>query len=396
MATVTVIADDLTGALDTGVKFGGDGRAVVVHWRGVPPPCDVLVIDSDSRSLPPVEAVAAVTFWAGAVSGCAYKKVDSTLRGPFAAESWALAQALDCKGVLLAPAAPSLGRTVREGRLYVHGRPLEESGFRADPQYPASTGDVAAMVAAQVGVPIAGLRLDTVRAGADAVAETLHAAHGILVADTVDDADLGTLARALRLAPHWLPAGSSGLAQALAAERGWRPQYVAVSQVSRPQLAVCGSANPASHAQAIALTAALSLPPVVAHSGVDTPTALESQWRRHGVALGTLPEEGLGRERAAAALKDLVQAAAALVRGQRLQSLFVTGGETLRLLADSLGIGSLTAIGEVEAGVVLSCATLPGGQPLSIVSRAGGFGGADLLVRLMARAGRMDAPRQRC
>jgi D-threonate/D-erythronate kinase len=383
MASITVVADDLTGALDTGVKFGGAGRSVVVHWRGAIPSCDVLVIDTDSRAFAPAVAAERIARWAPCVAGTPYKKVDSTLRGPFAAEAQALAGALGLDGVLLAPAAPAVGRVVRGGLLYVAGKPLAETAFRHDPTWPALTGEVAAIVAAQVAVPVALLDLGTVRAGPAAVQAALAASRGIVVADAESDADLLVLAQAVGRCPAWLAAGSAGLAQAMAAARGWQARPVTLPPGRRPQLLLCGSHNAASRAQVAALAVACGLEAAAADSG-DLLGALRGQVRRGGPAIGAMPPAALSRDEARRALAALVDAAATLIVEERLETVFVTGGETLRLLAGALRLGSLRAIGELAPGVVLSRAVTPGGQELAIVSRAGGFGDDALLVRLMA------------
>src|SRR5699024_6989808 len=58
---LAVIADDLTGALDTGVKFAGGRRVVRVRTNIGPPPrpeeqTDVLVIDAELRHKTPEQA----------------------------------------------------------------------------------------------------------------------------------------------------------------------------------------------------------------------------------------------------------------------------------------------------------------------------------------------------
>ena len=386
MALLTVVADDLTGALDTGVKFCGEGRVVSVHWHVATAPCDVLAIDTDSRGLPVEQAAALVTRRAQDVRGAAYKKVDSTLRGPFAAESWALAQAMGLRGVLLAPASPAQGRSVRGGNLYVHGQPLVQAGFASDPTGSPGASDVAAIVAAQVRVEVAHLGLGAIRAGAGAVADALSERRGVVVADSESDTDLLTLARALGLAAGWLPCGSAGLAQAIATERGWHPAPARLTADVRPQLAVCGSHNSASRVQVSSLAAALGLTPVQAGSEAETRAALLEQLRTYTVAVGVLPAVSLSRAEATAALQSLARAAAGLVRSESLHSLFVTGGETLKLVADRLQVTGLQPVGELQPGVVLSRAAVSFGEPLSIISRAGGFGDAGLLVRLMAPA----------
>ena len=55
--TVTIIADDLTGACDAGAVFCGGGPVAVFVAPGAPGPAwPVAAVDSESRALPPADA----------------------------------------------------------------------------------------------------------------------------------------------------------------------------------------------------------------------------------------------------------------------------------------------------------------------------------------------------
>src|SRR3712207_2217190 len=116
-----IIADDLTGAADTGVQLARAGYRAAVAFRGAPVPpaedLDAVALDTDSRAMPAGFAARRVLEATRAVRGAAlvYKKLDSTLRGPLAAE---LAAALGASGrgrVVVAPAFPAAGRTTVDG-----------------------------------------------------------------------------------------------------------------------------------------------------------------------------------------------------------------------------------------------------------------------------------------
>ena len=161
-----VIADDLTGALDTAAPFAAHGwRTCVVPWPGgssrtgspswqrVAGVSDVVVIDTASRHVAPREAArrvaAAVAAARRAEAGAArdgrhfYKKIDSTLRGNVAAELAAFRAATAVACLPLAPAFPAQGRTTRDGAVWVDGRPLRQSAAARDALAPAVSGDLA-------------------------------------------------------------------------------------------------------------------------------------------------------------------------------------------------------------------------------------------------------------
>ncbi len=140
-------ADDLTGAAEIaglGHRFGLTSEVLA---RGEPPGDAALsVIDTDSRLASPAEAARLVAEAAREVSGrpwtFVYKKTDSVLRGPVAAEVAALAAVLGRRRALLVPCNPSLGRTIRGGRYFLGELPLDETAFARDPHHPARTADV--------------------------------------------------------------------------------------------------------------------------------------------------------------------------------------------------------------------------------------------------------------
>ncbi|MDR1439675.1 MAG: four-carbon acid sugar kinase family protein [Clostridiales bacterium] len=108
MVELAVIADDLTGALDTGVQFAKQGVATLVAVEAgadLPAhgsPCPVIVANAESRHLPAGaagERVRRIARGAMAIGAkCLYKKTDSGLRGNIGAELEALIEAAACVG----------------------------------------------------------------------------------------------------------------------------------------------------------------------------------------------------------------------------------------------------------------------------------------------------------
>ena len=93
MHEFVILADDFTGANDTGVQVAKRGLPVSVILRAedIRPGSESMVIDSESRVISETDAYNRVYAMASAVEqtgGCRflYKKVDSTLRGNITAE----------------------------------------------------------------------------------------------------------------------------------------------------------------------------------------------------------------------------------------------------------------------------------------------------------------------
>jgi uncharacterized protein YgbK (DUF1537 family) len=369
-------ADDLTGACDTGAPFAARGLdTLVVVSDGDGPPslpttAAVLVVDTESRVIPVEEARARARSAGSALEAGSprilYKKVDSTLRGRLAAEVDGMLDGAGLAMALLAPAFPAQRRAVVDGRLHVDGRSADETAMARDPAFPPTGASVLALLAAGGVRPVALLPLVTVRRGADAVATRLDrfgATGGrVLAADAETDADLSTLAAAADGRPALL-AGSAGLATALAgrlAPAGPSRHSSPLRRLPRPLLVVAGSAHPATLTQ-------------IARLG-----------RREGLDVVAPPSDGgagdpARRRETVARLADAVRAR---VERARPGALLLTGGETAIAVLRALGAGGLRLAGELEPGIAVGA--LAGGpfDGLVAVTKAGGFGDADALVRV--------------
>src|SRR6184192_643781 len=117
MLEVAVIADDLTGAADTGIAFALAGIPTFVAFGEKSPPDNARIVafDTDSRAI--AADAAASRAGAAATRACergtrtVYKKIDSTLRGNVGAEIAAIFRAMTERGgravVIASPAFPA-------------------------------------------------------------------------------------------------------------------------------------------------------------------------------------------------------------------------------------------------------------------------------------------------
>ncbi|MHB1159801.1 MAG: four-carbon acid sugar kinase family protein, partial [Chloroflexota bacterium] len=111
MVRLGIVADDLTGAMDTGVQFAKEGlHTVVMLGEGALPEAEMVVISTDSRDEPADEAYRRAKEAGLRLAGRAiYKKLDSTLRGNLGPEIEGLLDGLGLGRALVAPAFPSSG-----------------------------------------------------------------------------------------------------------------------------------------------------------------------------------------------------------------------------------------------------------------------------------------------
>lgn len=159
MTRLLTIADDFTGALDTGVQFAARGaRTCVVtdpayDFSRVEAENQVLVLDAETRHLTP-EAACGVVRRAVEEALAAgfthiYKKTDSALRGNVGAELAAVLEGAGAESLAFLPALPKMDRVTRGGVHYIGGVPVAESVFGQDPFEPVRCSSVAEIIAAQ-------------------------------------------------------------------------------------------------------------------------------------------------------------------------------------------------------------------------------------------------------
>ena len=115
-----LLADDLTGALDTAAELSALCGPVRVLWDGdAASTAGSIALDSGTREIERDAAVARVEALARALvgAGIAYKKVDSLLRGHAVAELAACLGLGAWRHCVVAPAFPAQGRITRGGRV---------------------------------------------------------------------------------------------------------------------------------------------------------------------------------------------------------------------------------------------------------------------------------------
>ncbi len=392
--TLTIIADDLTGACDTGCLFAGPAPVGVIAEPGLGrSDAAVVAVDTESRALVASDAdrrvrAAASRLGSRLHAGPLFKKIDSTLRGPVAAELAALLDTGGWDGALVCPAFPAQGRVVRDGVLHVDGVPAHETAIGRDRHYPGATSDVAVILAGGGARAIHRLPLAAVRAGAEAVRDALgRAAGGLVAADAETDADLAVLAGATAPRLAWLLAGSAGLGQAIASALHF-PRATVSLPPGRAWLWVVGSLHAASRAQLAALESA-GAAGVYLGGGEDegaTSPDISAVLRALGHGRPAFLASAPGARRAPREVSRALGAATARVLADAAPDvLAVTGGETAYEVLQALGATRLDLLGAPASGLALGALTVARSdvRPLPLLAKAGGFGARDLFLTLL-------------
>ncbi len=403
---ILIIADDLSGAADCAIACltAGIDSFVALDGDEPVPPAAAIAVDTDSRRL--AEAAAAdvtarmLRRHAGAQTRLIYKKMDSTLRGNFAAEIAAclasVRSALSAPEAvaILAPAYPQNGRTTKGGHQYLRDVPLEESEtWRHDSI--SGRAHLPEMMA-RTGLSVGLVELAAVR-GPDlsATLRDVSCRYDVLVCDAAAAEDLQAIAKAGQaLGPRTVWAGSAGLAHYLPQAAGLARPAAALSHEpvhAGPVICAVGSLSHVSRGQFERLRAAdgvsgFVVPPVLLRLGAGT-----EDWHRLSGAIAAAIEAGqdiavmIGDSdhldtsealKLAAVLGTLLHPFLAQARG-----IIATGGETARALLRTLEVTALQLVAEVETGVPLSVVGAGPAAGLRVITKAGAFGTAETLLR---------------
>lgn len=433
-----VIADDLTGAADSGVQFADHGFSTLVQLdlNAGPLPevddADVLVINTGSRLGSAAAAKMSTKAAIRALERCGrdqfFLKIDSSLRGYVGECVRAALTALPGRVALVAPAYPLQGRVTRGGTQFSGSVPVAEAETGRDGVSPALLSHLPSLLQA-AGVDAVqaeaderradgsvGLTFESVsEAAGEAVSQAPGPAFDAAVFDAEDD---GSLRRAVRAGERCqrgvVYVGSAGLARALAEELagrsrvadgpGWSGQAEpaawgashrkeggpvltvsgSVKSISRRQVAFAEAAG----AEVVRLTAADLVGP---DGSVTMARRAAEQLRRAKHVIFTVEEEPAAAPptgadepldvRIAAALGD---AAARAVLQAGVQDLILNGGDTALAVCRRLGIRGLWLNGEALDGVPCSSPTTASLDGLRILSKSGGFGSDDTMLRAAA------------
>jgi uncharacterized protein YgbK (DUF1537 family) len=407
VSQVVIIADDLTGAADSGAAFAAHGYTTAIPFGGsLLPDVDVLVLSTDSRDDARQAAVQACRLAARTVTDhvgpsaprWVYKKIDSALRGHPCEELLAVMDEMGESTACVVPALPSEGRITVGGRHYIGDLPLEQESTGLS----RGTSDLIERFSCHPGLPIQILGLETVRRGIDAATQFLaEVADGIVVADAQSDADLYTLAKAASRTRLRVLGGSAGFARQFArvlSLNSSQAVHVDAEYLGGPVLVVAGSLHPATAAQVEHL--AQKGCPVVRPAqallehmspGVETTARIVTSHLTDGRSV-VLTTAGLHLSRLAPSgvatlLADIV--AKSLDDSTRVGGLVLTGGDVAAKVLAGIGATVMHLGGEIGPAIPWGAVQLATTDPLPVVTKAGSFGDVDALEAALTFLGHL-------
>ena len=368
---IAVIADDLTGALDTGVQFRQWGYTVQLTDTPDHSTAEVTITNTDTRNKTPEQAYQITHAIAMKLrnNDFIYKKTDSTLRGNPGPELQAILDATGETRATLTPTYPPTQRRVKDGHLYIAEKPITETEYIHE--YRRKTSYIPEILETETPIHSA-------KAPANAP-ET-----GITVIDSETERDL------LRISAEYtrIMAGSAGLADALCQTLRNPP----------PVLTVIGSTRTETRRQAELLRkrlGAVSVPLNTMKALNQIPqeetvqTAKNELKRGHDIILTSTPTPAIIEQTQAEAkrlnitpqelevrITTALAEAAESLPVKSLSGIIITGGATALAITKRFGTRNIEIRDEVQPGVpVLRLDRIPA------VTKAGGFGQPDTLIQ---------------
>jgi uncharacterized protein YgbK (DUF1537 family) len=360
MSSLRLLADDLTGALDTSAELVGKFGPLEVCWSiaSIAPDQPSFSIDSGTRERAADDAFAIVQKLAPRLAGAAtaYKKIDSLLRGHWAAELDACWQTGLWDACIVAPSFAYQGRRTIDGQQFARG---------ADGRWSAVGKNL-----------VEQLRDRKLEARRTRPADGLRP--GINVFDSETDNDLDWVVKAgENYSGRVLWCGSGGLASALA-----RGADVWVSdELKGPVLGVFGSDH---RMTALQLEACGSV--VVVSGDVECDIDRIKQALAKGVAFVRLDApDAHSRDDVAQHFSRQISQLSRLIDPPG--SLVVAGGETVKAHMIAVEARALRPLGRLEPGIPKS--VIEGGDwsGVEVVSKSGAFGAVDVWAKLLKQNG---------
>lgn len=423
MIKLLIISDDFTGALDTSVHFAQNGaRTKVVFEREYlftqDEDTEVIVIDAETRHISPEETYDVIysIVKSGLKAGIQlfYLKTDSALRGNIGSSIKALSDAYDANIIPFIPAYPSMNRFTIKGIQYIDNIPVHDSIFGNDPFNPVKYSSVKKIIAQQSDIDC--IEVSSI----EKVYTQKEPKPCVAIYDTVTDLDISRIACGLMEADQLkVMAGCAGFASIL-------PEILDLNKSKKEKLnlkqgiwVISGSINPITMNQiefarengfkyfsVFQMIKNSLLNPnhdfkdsydytqlkdfckdtsylIIDSSSPDMNYSIKEMMRETENTLDEL------RQRISQMLGEIIKS---LFHESSKSTLLVTGGDTLIGFLKVLGAHEMSPKEEIMPGIVVATFCYEDNQH-QIITKSGGFGEKDLLLRL---AGRLNEKRVSC
>ena len=384
-----IVADDFTGALDTGIQLAKQGVStrVFLDAKAWELQEEAVVINTSSRHLSPGEAKKTVfeTVKKAKDEGVAYfyKKTDSALRGNIAAEFEGMLEACRAARICFVPAYPALGRLTKNGVHYVDGVKVSESVYGSDPFEPVRESDISKLIQTRKNLSAAIKPPATMPGGQERV----------LVYDCQTEQDLEQTAKLFKQSGETVFAGCAGFAAYIGSIVDFGIKKTCFPKLQEGLLVASASVNPVAITQLnYAETAGFSAVTLTAEqktaenpgsiSGFsELVSSIKSDFAASGRILirsvshteSFIHPVGIDADLLRSRIADNMGALIAVLIKEIDTNFLIIGGDLLSSTLSRLNVNSVVPAAESSPGVVAFEAEISG-KKRTIFSKSGGFG----------------------
>lgn len=421
---IYVIADDLTGANDTGVQFAKKGYNTIVSVLDeqstiiIPDNLDVFVMDTETRELESKTARKILKSILEKINikkkDVVYKKVDSTLRGNMGVEIEEIMNILKKDICIFSPSFPSQQRITVGGYLLVQQKPLGLSEYSSNHLDQGENSFIPFLLKKQTDFPVGRIDLKDVAKGQKTILskinELYQKGNKIIVIDSTNEEHLKDIfASSLKLDRPVLFSGSAGLANHFPNINNKNEDLkIKIENNKGSVIVVAGSRNSIMEDQVNYLKNRLNFTELK----IDLEQVFSNKDRildnyaaecikaikgNHDLVIHTgaiyneeksinkklMLKYHLSFRKLEIEIKNFLgELISKIIKNSDVRNLILTGGDVALGVCKELGIYNMNILDELLSGIPLSTAYYEN-HILNIITKAGGFGKEDTLYHLI-------------
>jgi len=401
MVKLLVIADDFTGALDTGVQFAKQGVKTLVttdtgiDMQKIDSSIEVLVVDTETRHMTGVDAYKTVYSLVKKSVAIGikhiYKKTDSVLRGNIGSELLAVMDGAGSDKLMFIPAYPDNSRIIVDGVQYVSGVPIAESHFARDPFNPVINSYIPDIIKQYTDIETIVVKQDE--------ATDFNKYQGIFIFDAKTNDEMIEIGYKLNCSNQLkLTAGCAGFACILCSLLDFTKSMTGSFDFGDTVLVISGSVNKTSLDQMNHLKEA-------GFKGITLTDEHKLNNNYHdsihlkklvGFIKNSLKQkktayiEAVGNEsdiidaNQLTITKNIGTAVKQILDDFPVDNLFIIGGDTLLGIMEHLEIKQVIPMLELSPGIALSKA-FSDKYSFNLITKSGGFGNKDAVTNVLSR-----------
>ena len=421
---IYVIADDLTGANDTGVQFAKKGYNTMVSVLDerstimIPDNLDVFVMDTETRELESNTARKRLKSILEKINinkkDLVYKKVDSTLRGNMGDEIEEIMIILNRDICIFSPSYPSYQRITIGGYLVVDQKPLSLSEYSCYNSTQVENSFIPFLLKKQTDFPVGRIDLKDVAKGQKTILskinELYQKGNKIIVIDSTNEEHLKDIfTSSLKLDRPVLFSGSAGLANHFPNINNKHEDLkIKIENNKGPVIVVAGSRNSIMEDQVNYLKNRLN----ITELKIDLEQIFSNKERildnyvaecikaikdNHDLVIHTaaiynkeklinkklMLKYNIGFRELEIKIKTFLgELTSKIIKNSDVRNLILTGGDVALGVCKKLNIYNMNILDELLPGIPLSTAYYEN-HILNIITKAGGFGKEDTLYNLI-------------